>query len=53
MNTLFNFDAPVVANETLNTVWYYIHLFNAAPYKLGQGKLGSMCGKSTSTGCNG
>ena len=53
MITFFSFDAPMVANETPNKVWYYIHLFNAAPYKLGQGKLGSMCGKSTSAGCMG
>ena len=48
MITLFDLDGLKVANETLNTVWNYIHLFSAAPYKLG-----SMCGKSTSTGCMG
>ena len=27
----------------------YSHLFSASPYQLGQGKLGSMCGKLTYT----
>ena len=40
---------PPEANETLIIVGYHAHLFSAAPYKLGQGKLGSMCRGLNST----
>ena len=47
--TLFGINAPEGANKTLITVRYHTHLFSAAPYYFGQGKLGSLCGEPTST----
>ena len=44
---VFGSHAPEGTNEPLSTVNQQPHLISAAPYKLGQGKLGSMCGEIT------
>ena len=47
--TLFGNDAPEGANKTVLVTDYKLHLFSAALYQFGQGKLGSLCRELTST----